>query len=492
MPKLAYSLPVGYDCKARALPYSLNASGGGAAYTAKFAEAAFSATSIQQPFFFRAGTVGITDGIPVTVPQKTGFVFTGGGQGEIAGESATARGPSVHVVRLTSSITFNGTTVRATSSGASATITLVGTTVASHHVGYTLNITSGTNFTAGFYVVVSVSTGSNTWTLDRTCTTGVGAAMVGFATPDLWLDRGRGNFYGGIGFRGNFNPNLTTKSFVGLHVDTNRDDVVSTGKHVLEYCSFSNFESAILCGRDLRYFDAVNDGYTGSDAGVDKHADNMAIRDCEAKNCTVFFHTRTPQSVGHLLENIQTQSVRDVIYLERGGSLEAKLIKMAGVNARLCRIGKINSNSGPVVLRSASWDAQSFDPQLVVMDAIGDGGNMQGKVEYAHLDAGITDFDEYLIDLYGACHWTFEGCNRIGLDSIRLRAASGAPTKVPHVTLRNCQLEGVSTSSTPEEVVDVSECDSGATVTFENCTNADGTVRYTYGGEQYGTYTVPS
>src|SRR5579871_4394288 len=69
-------------------------------------------------------------------------------------------------------VAFNGSSITATTSGSSATITLSGYTVASTDNGNVLQILSGTNFTAGFYTITSVNTGSNTWTLDRTCTSG--------------------------------------------------------------------------------------------------------------------------------------------------------------------------------------------------------------------------------------------------------------------------------------------------------------------------------
>lgn len=75
--------------------------------------------------------------------------------------------------------TFNGSTVTATTSGTSTTILLSGYTVLTGDVGNLLRIASGTNFTPGLYQIVSVSTGANTWTLDRNTTSGVGAAMVG-------------------------------------------------------------------------------------------------------------------------------------------------------------------------------------------------------------------------------------------------------------------------------------------------------------------------
>lgn len=76
-------------------------------------------------------------------------------------------------------VTFDGSTITATTSGVSATITINGGyTVVTGDVGNCLNIASGTNFTPGYYTITSVSTGANTWTLNGNVSSGAGAAMV--------------------------------------------------------------------------------------------------------------------------------------------------------------------------------------------------------------------------------------------------------------------------------------------------------------------------
>jgi hypothetical protein len=76
-------------------------------------------------------------------------------------------------------VTFNGSTITATTAAASATIVITGYTVAATDPGNMLQISGGINFTTGFYTIVSVSVGSSTWTLDRAVTTGAGTAMTG-------------------------------------------------------------------------------------------------------------------------------------------------------------------------------------------------------------------------------------------------------------------------------------------------------------------------
>ncbi len=76
-------------------------------------------------------------------------------------------------------VTFNGSTVTATTAGVSTTLTLTGYTVQTTDKCNTLQVASGTNFIANVYVITNVNTGTNSWSLDQTPTSGVGAAMVG-------------------------------------------------------------------------------------------------------------------------------------------------------------------------------------------------------------------------------------------------------------------------------------------------------------------------
>lgn len=93
--------------------------------------------------------------------------------------SATASGGVDYSQQNSAQVVFDGSTIRATTAGASSTITVVGYTVATGDLGNFLKITGGTNFTTGRYQITAISTGSNTWTLDRTATSGAGSAMTG-------------------------------------------------------------------------------------------------------------------------------------------------------------------------------------------------------------------------------------------------------------------------------------------------------------------------
>lgn len=76
-------------------------------------------------------------------------------------------------------VTFDGVTIRGTTSAANGTLTVVGYTVSAADAGNIVNITGGTNFIAGRYSVNSVTVGTNVWNLDRACTSAAGAAMTG-------------------------------------------------------------------------------------------------------------------------------------------------------------------------------------------------------------------------------------------------------------------------------------------------------------------------
>jgi hypothetical protein len=79
-------------------------------------------------------------------------------------------------------VSFNGTTITATTAAASATIVITGYTVAATDIDNLLQVTGGVNFITGataFFRVLSVNVGLNTWTLDRNVTTGAGSGMTG-------------------------------------------------------------------------------------------------------------------------------------------------------------------------------------------------------------------------------------------------------------------------------------------------------------------------
>lgn len=76
-------------------------------------------------------------------------------------------------------VAFDGVTILAATTGADSTITITGYTPLLNDVGNTLAITAGTNFLTGLYSIRTSNPGGASWTLDRVCTSGVGAVMQG-------------------------------------------------------------------------------------------------------------------------------------------------------------------------------------------------------------------------------------------------------------------------------------------------------------------------
>lgn len=76
-------------------------------------------------------------------------------------------------------VVFDGSTIAAHAATATATILVTGYTVATTDVGNYFNITGGSGFTTGRYKILSVNVGAVTWTLDRTCTTGLASGATG-------------------------------------------------------------------------------------------------------------------------------------------------------------------------------------------------------------------------------------------------------------------------------------------------------------------------
>jgi hypothetical protein len=74
-------------------------------------------------------------------------------------------------------VTFDGTTITASTSGASATVTLSGVTGSQDDIGNVVQISGGANFTAGFYEIIQAT--STTWTFDKNCCAVAASGMTG-------------------------------------------------------------------------------------------------------------------------------------------------------------------------------------------------------------------------------------------------------------------------------------------------------------------------
>ena len=93
--------------------------------------------------------------------------------------STTCTGGTDWTQQNAAQVTFNGSTITATTAGGLSSHRITGYTTLSTDVCNTVRISGGTLFLTGLYYIVSVNTGTNTWTLDRTATSGAASLMTG-------------------------------------------------------------------------------------------------------------------------------------------------------------------------------------------------------------------------------------------------------------------------------------------------------------------------
>lgn len=123
---------------------------------------------------FAAGTQGVYWEV-----RTGGNDLNGGGYN--AGVSTACSSPGTDWSQQDSPhVTFDGVTITASTSGTSNVLTINGGyTVATTDKCNALTIASGTNFTAGTYIIIAVNAGANQWTLDANVSSGAGSGMVG-------------------------------------------------------------------------------------------------------------------------------------------------------------------------------------------------------------------------------------------------------------------------------------------------------------------------
>jgi hypothetical protein len=91
----------------------------------------------------------------------------------------TPPGPKRRYATDSIEVVFDGKGVTATTREKTATISLSGYSVLAVDVDKTLVVRGGTNFIIGVYRIVSIGSDTNTWVLDRACTSGPGGGMTG-------------------------------------------------------------------------------------------------------------------------------------------------------------------------------------------------------------------------------------------------------------------------------------------------------------------------
>lgn len=112
---------------------------------------------------------------PATVSwevRTTGSDSNGGGFNTASAGTDYSQQDTPHV-------TFDGVTIYGTYSS-TTTVIIHGYVVAATDIGNVLNITGGTNYTVGRYVITAVNTGTNSWTMSSACETAGATGMTGF------------------------------------------------------------------------------------------------------------------------------------------------------------------------------------------------------------------------------------------------------------------------------------------------------------------------
>ncbi|MGD9632175.1 MAG: hypothetical protein AB7G28_20750 [Pirellulales bacterium] len=291
-------------------------------------------------------------------------------------------------------VTFNGTSITGTTSGASATITVSGATVQDEDFLHTVEITGGTNFTAGVYHILAVNEGSNTWTLDRACSTGNGSALTGTKKGTVWRDQGYGNIYNGLNISGTAGwtgtPTPSARAAIGWQERTYvEDETTNNGKASMRDCSFSNLDVGILLGKGLANFDYDGDTSTFTpqqdyDGKADNNADHFRGDTLHFQGCKYGVVLRTTQSVANVLDNLifhasPASGRQYALYVERGGKTTVRGVHFTSGftnGPTLLRLGGAGGStpatiSGPIIIDDVHFDAPGKDLRLLEQDGIG-------------------------------------------------------------------------------------------------------------------------
>lgn len=399
---------------------------------------------------------------------------------------------------------FDGSTKTATALLASPTVLVLptdstGRTVVDQDEFNSVKITGGTNFIPGWYGIESVDTENNTWTLDRACVSGGnGSAMTGEYCPELVRNRGVGTSHKGLWFSGKRVDGDSRGGQVCYHVAPSSPGAGgtgtgTTGKHHFENCTFSNYQTAILCGRHMAH--AYSEP-TGSYAGdADNHADHLTLVNVRCDKIGTLLYLRNNQSLAHNLYGIKMHSCDgEVVYAEAGGQVQIDGLHItAGETAtsashRIFRVGnRFDYQRAMLACRGFSFDAPTPNPQLIKTDS--DIGTDVNREVTAHFDSGVISkaadaLDVPLVDVKGPCNIHISNTLWIHDDALLLKVGTGAAAgEKPLVILTNCRLR--TTGSDPHVVVDEGS-DPGCTVVFIGCTNRDGDLF------PYEEYTVPA
>jgi hypothetical protein len=348
-----------------------------------------------------------------------------------------------------------------------------------------VEIMAGTNALPGWYGIESVDTAYNTWTFDRACTTGASSNIKAYYCPTLVRSHGIGNVVRGIHFTGtlqNEDRNFGRVGTIGWHIVTSNVTLsagVPTGTLSFENCTFSEFDTGILMGRNLaKAYSSASGSWVGSD---DNHADTLRLRNCLFSRVKSAVHVRNLQSVGHVCNALYVSGLNGYVFnMDAGGKVEASGVGVAGTTGPQCllRLGReTRKENNPYAIRGFEFDGGTAtrNPQYVV--TAWEGLQKEGMVV---IDTGCMNrttgsHDSLpLIDVQSRARVVVKN---VGLSahtaafwpgSIRIR--EGASGWKPIITIENCCLNY---ATDPNELLH--EDSNAGTVKLINCWKHDGT-----------------
>jgi hypothetical protein len=457
--------------------------------------AALRSSSHKAPFFFPGGdwyfaedttTLNI-NGTCIETVATSGWSFIGAGGWRVVNDGSVFTGPmAAQIIYAGPRISLASVTHSVT--GASATIRITsGYTVKTQDVGATVHITGGTNAEiddathGSWYVIESVNTVNNEWTLDRPCTSGSSSNLTGLMTYSLWKDRGFGNFYEGLHFKGNEDAGVATTSrcHLGMHVVADTSQSALTGKHVYFNCSWSDFNVHNLAGKDLRKaYAQTASGSLSGEANQNCHADHLTYLCSIAEHGKNFLYLRNRQSVSHVIrDQIHCININEsFVYAERGGELLIDSMVVGGSRGPVLRVGVVTSGNGNFIIRKLSHDANGASiPKLYLKDQGNGSGTTTSWVTFdtVHIDATAGDLQNWadndvIVDSYSGDRIVLRNVNPLRAGCIKMTKGNGTnPRYEPLVSLENCMM--FSSLSSPADVKNSSSSSPFGTLVWRGC-----------------------
>lgn len=440
----------------------------------------------------------------ITIPTAAGLRWEGMGLQDPDGYSGNDTGSFICNRGDNNATTFDGTSVKLTSSGAGTTCIVVGRTVTARDLYGAVKITGGTNVTAGWYGITAVNTGSNTWTLSGVATGGTPTTVnwctgavtdgTGFYSPTLVQNKAYGFTADGLSFTGKVLQADTLGGQVLWHNLSSTQAGASPGGHqtVFRNCGFGNANVGVLGGVDMAgAYGEEYAGWTSEWVGrTATHADTDIFQNCIFSNLKTAYYRRNQNGVWASFRDCRFSNVQQEVFrFDAGGQLSADTLWISGTGSgtRQCllTLGRgVSSNMNPFLLSKVFFDHATDHPQLLVAKLDGASqGDASVVIDGAKVDAideTSTVLDDYpLIDIAGGVALTLRGIvgpNTAGstlpfwAGCMKLNA--GFNGYKPTVLLDRCQIN----LSDPTTMVDEANSVSGCKVIFRDCYKNDYTL----------------